>query len=145
MADGNLGRIFQDKLPGVDWQRIETGMTGGGVPDLNGCDKATGVEIWIENKFTDAWAVGIRREQVAWIERRCRYNGRVFVATRRTTVAGPRKGAAVDELWLHRGKDIRSIAQYGLEKAEPPLIRCGGGPSQWWWKEIRICLFGAPP
>lgn len=140
--DGGLSRIIQDKLTEVDWQRIESGTTGGGIPDLNGCDKATGVELWIELKQTDAWSVKFRPEQVAWVERRCRYNGRVFVATRRRTVAGPRKGEAVDEFWLHRGKDIRSIAIHGLEKAEPPLIRCGGGPSQWWWREIRIVLFG---
>lgn len=142
MADGNLGRIFQEHITNVHWQRIESGMTGGGIPDLNGCDRETGVEIWIENKQARCWQVAIRPEQVAWIERRCRYNGRAFVATRRTTVAGPRKGEAVDELWLHHGRDIRSVAMMGLEKASPPLIRCGGGPGQWWWREIRIALFG---
>ena len=44
----NLWALLRDNIKEVHWQRIETGMTGSGVPDVNGCAK--GKEFWIELK-----------------------------------------------------------------------------------------------
>ena len=33
----NLWLLIRENLKGVHLQRIETGMTGAGVPDVNGC------------------------------------------------------------------------------------------------------------
>ena len=44
----NLWALLRDNIKEVHWQRIETGMTGSGVPDVNGCAK--GKEFWVELK-----------------------------------------------------------------------------------------------
>src|SRR5215213_7651185 len=96
MSDGGLGKLIPDHLPQVHFQRIETGGTGRGVPDLNGC--WGGTEFWIENKHTAGWCVPrdkMRAEQVGWLERRARAGGRVFLAVRQT-------GRRRDDLWLLR-------------------------------------------
>jgi len=139
MIDGGLRQILQQNMRNVHFQSIETGGTGRGIPDLNGC--LNGVESWIELKSTDAWNVVIRPEQVGWAEKRIRHGGRVFLATRRRHDGGPRKGPAVDELWIHRGSDIRHVSRLGLQEGPPPLIKSGGGPSRWLWPVIEEILF----
>jgi hypothetical protein len=69
-----------------DWQRIEFNPEAG-VPDVNYCIK--GAEGWLELKFrkdvparedTPVFKFkGLRPEQVAWINRRSRNHGRVFI------------------------------------------------------------------
>lgn len=139
MADGDLGALIQRHLPGPHWQRIETGGTGRGIPDINGC--LDGVEVWVENKITDGWQVPLRPEQIGWIHRRARAGGRVFVLTRRTVVAGPRRGAAADDLYLHAGRDVVDLAQRGLQQGPRPLLHSSGGPARWNWASVRDWLF----
>lgn len=65
------------KQVGGDWQRIESGLTGGGIPDINACRK--GKEIWIELKVVDGRRVKMRPEQVGWHLRRARAGGVTFI------------------------------------------------------------------
>ena len=142
MIDGGLWKCISDHLKSPDWQRIESGGTGGGIPDLNGCLEK--VEMWAELKATHEWAVKIRPEQVGWAERRIRHGGRVLLMTRRSRDGGPVKGPAVDELWIHRGSDMRKVSMLGLQKGPPPIIKCSGGPSAWLWPVIEDILFFRP-
>ena len=41
----NLWLLMRKNLPHIHLQRIETGLTGSGVPDVNGCAK--GKEFWV--------------------------------------------------------------------------------------------------
>lgn len=132
--DGGLTQVLREALPEVHWCRIETGGTGRGIPDINGCYR--GAEFWCELKFTDTWAVGLRPEQCGWAMQRSRAGGRVFILTRRRTQAGPRRGPGVDELYIHSGADAREVATLGLRGGPLPLYRAGGGPSQWSWKDV---------
>jgi hypothetical protein len=142
MIDGGLwAEISAHMGHPVDWQRIETGGVGRGIPDLNGC--LAGTEIWIELKATNGWAVVVRPEQIGWAERRMRAGGRVFLMTRRRHGGGPLRGPAVDELWIHRGEDTRHVAKEGLRCGRPPLLTTTGGPSQWDWSLARRILFGS--
>lgn len=142
MIDGGLWPILRDHMPHVHWQRIESGLTAGGIPDLNGCLR--GQEAWLELKGTDAWAVAFRPFQISWLERRARAGGRVFLLTRRRCAAGPRRLAA-DELWVHRAEDARHVEAGGLRKAPPPVMRLDGGPSQWLWPAVEELVFGDRP
>ena len=138
--DGLWGKIHHHtKGFEIDWVRIESGMTGSGIPDLNGCKD--GVEVWLELKATCAWSVGISSEQVGWAERRIRRGGRVLLATRRRHDGGPRKGPPVDELWLHAGYDIRHVMDHGLQLSPPPLLLSEGGPSRWDWNQFIRLVF----
>lgn len=138
--DGGLYHLLRDRFPRGHWVRVESGSMGPGTPDVNVC--MGGVESWLELKKTDAWKVRIRGAQVGWCETRSRHGGRVFVATRRVAAGGSRSEPA-DELWIHRGADIRLLEQLGLREAPPPLLRCGGGPARWDWARLQSILFGS--
>jgi hypothetical protein len=125
----------------VHWQSIETGSTGRGIPDSNGC--YNGVEFWCELKSTSGYAVVIRPEQIGWAERRIRAGGRVFLLTRRKAIAGPKKGPAVDELWVHNGALARDVSRAGLKDGPLPLYRGTGGPARWDWNTILRLLTDA--
>jgi len=69
--------------PRTDWQRIE-GWATTGAPDTNACHK--GVEAWFEFKYIDASVQGqalvkakFRPAQLAWITRRVKCRGRVYI------------------------------------------------------------------
>lgn len=119
--DGGLRPIFRKHLPQVHWQSVETGLTGKGVPDSNGC--YLGREFWVEYKKCGAIKVRIDPFQVAWHERRCRAGGRTFLAVGRE-----------DQLHLFRGEQIREVFDRGL-RVRAPVFLCGG-PSAWDWNLI---------
>lgn len=139
MADGQLRQIFAKRFPRAMWTPVESFSTGRGIPDVEYCFPG-GASGWVENKLTKGWTVGMRPEQVAWLERRARLGGRSFVAVRQVLPAGPRRGEATDDLWLYPGQDARCLLLDGLEK--PPLGRWQGGPGGWDWQAIEALLTG---
>jgi hypothetical protein len=140
MSDGGLKLIFTSHILDWDWQSIETGGTGRGIPDLNYCVNY-GIEGWIENKATSTWTVKITPEQIAWIERRDRYGGKVCMAVRRQTIAGPRKGPRRDQLYLIPPKMVRLVYDHGLNALTPScFLMFEGGPEKWDWPKIRNYL-----
>lgn len=145
MKDGGLRPLFREKLVvGWHWQSIESAITGGGIPDLNGMPKG-GTEVWVELKQTKEWAVTLEVEQVGWLDQRTRYGGRAFIAVRRQCVAGVRRVAA-DELWLLRGSFAKAAKRGGL-RGLPPAAVLGvwaGGPSRWAWVEVDRHLRASP-
>lgn len=131
LRDGELRKIFREHLPAVHWQSVETGGTGRGVPDLNGC--YNGNEVWIENKSAVGFRVLLRPEQVAWLERRDRAGGRTFIAVR--------KGK--DALYLFPGRAARLLLRNTLRTLPSSLLGTWKGlPSAWNWVEISDILFG---
>ena len=140
--DDGLRPLIREHLPTVDWQSIESGLTGQGIPDLSGAHPDCG-DFWVECKATSAWSVSVRVEQVAWAERRIRHGGRVFLAVRRRHDGGLRKGPAVDELWLYWGGHTRHVRRHGLGNPDAgvtyvasPLLVERGGPSRWDWSRV---------
>lgn len=140
--DGGLRPLFRRNLPDMDWQSIEVGSIGSGVPDSNYC--CDGVEGWVEFKKTTGWVVELRKEQAAWIDRRCRHGGRVCIAVRQ-------RGGSRDNLWLLSGRLALLWRAVGLPRHWPlcPSIeRDGvltvqnGGPARWDWTAIRTALVG---
>lgn len=144
MIDGGLRSIFRLKLPRFHWQAIESGLTGGGIPDSNYC--YIGKEGWIEHKLsttTPRLSYPLSPDQIGWHERRYRAGGRTFIAIRFRHPGGPRKGKAVDALFLYPGSKVRSVALLGLSVA--PLARFEGGPSRWPWAKIAEILTKSTP
>jgi hypothetical protein len=131
MADANLRQIFRKHLPEFDFQSVETWSTGRGVPDLNFC--CQGIEGWIELKATRAWRVIVSPEQVGWIERRIRQNGRVFIAVRR-------QNKSFDELYLLPGKAARPLADGVSRLPALALDFWKGGPREWNWMAVKSLL-----
>jgi len=78
----NLWLLMRKNLPDIHLQRIETGMTGAGVPDVNGCAK--GKEFWVELKEIHSGnKLTLRPMQVAWLAKRASHGGQVFVMARK--------------------------------------------------------------
>jgi|TARA_R110000772_G_scaffold32059_1_gene78742 penicillin-binding protein-related factor A (putative recombinase) len=78
----NLWLLLRTNLPQLHLQRIETGMTGAGVPDVNGCAK--GKEFWIELKEIHSGnALTLRPMQISWLAKRASFGGQVFVMARK--------------------------------------------------------------
>src|SRR5262245_11843020 len=125
MRDAGLRQLFQKHLPEFHWQPIETGGTGRGIPDANYC--FNGKEGWVEFKRVTGWKFTIAPEQIAWLERRARAGGRVFVAARRT--------ASPQTFWLIHGH----LARLGLMKNKI-LVKSLGNPASWDWQAIKSHL-----
>jgi len=138
--DGGLRQLFRKNIGSCDWTSIESAMTSGGIPDCNYC--MDGVEGWIEFKKMSGWRVPLRPDQIGWIMRRSRHGGRVFIAARRVSVAGPLKGSATDELWLLRGRYAIELRTLGVRDCPSDAIvgRWMGGPAAWDWDEVRAGL-----
>lgn len=130
--DGGLRALFQERMPFVHWTTIETGGTALGVPDLEGC--RAGRQVWVEMKQTEHWAVSkVRPNQVAWIERRLRAGGNVYLGVRR----------AGGELWLLSGRAARPlILGERLSSLSTDLVlgRWDGGPARWDWGKVAETL-----
>jgi len=135
VIDGGLCSLFQRYLRDWHWQRIETGGTGLGIPDLNGC--SDGTEVWIEAKVATGWKPTVRPEQVAWLERRYRHGGRVFLAVRQ-------RGSARDVLWLLSPLAARQlIAGSRLSDLDRAIYVLGcweNGPGAWDWPAVEAAL-----
>lgn len=131
-TDGGLRPMFREKFPEWHWTSIET-VTVNGVPDAECCFDAK--QFWIEYKFTSAWAVVLRPEQIGWALRRARAGGRSFIAVRRTN-------GRDDELYLFAGADAARLKAVGLRGVEP-LGRFAGGPPGWNWNVVSDLLLRA--
>lgn len=136
-VDGGLANLFRSHVPG-HWQRVETGSTAQGVPDANYC--LEGCEGWVEFKQTHGWTVRFKTGQVAWLMRRARAGGRVWVGIRRWS-------GAVDDLWMVPGHYAEVLAAQGMQEvAIHSMITCGtvSGPRSWDWAAVRRILMLSP-
>lgn len=129
MRDGGLRALLVRNLPRVHFQSVETWSTGQGVPDLNYC--VDGAEGWIELKKSDGWVVNFEPAQIAWLERRARAGGRVFVFVRRKRDELYVLPASAARPLLTRRESLRSVERIAL---------FDGGPRAWNWPEIARIL-----
>jgi hypothetical protein len=150
-VDGGLRVLFRENLrANFQWTTVETGAVTLGVPDSEFCYRNpalpvsvqyAGVQGWIEYKWTETNAVGLRSEQIGWHEHRGRVGGRIYIGVRKRHNGGPRKGPAVDELWLLDGRNASAVKTFGLNpKMSYFLGKWSGGPEQWDWQEVKAIL-----
>ena len=116
-------KLVKKHLPlEVDWQRIETGGTGTGIPDVNIC--YNGQEHWIEFKIVKGRSVDLSPMQIAWHSRRTKAGGRTWIIARHT-FDGPRIGKG-DRIYLWPGRCAKEVMQKGISYSETAL-----GHYQW--------------
>jgi hypothetical protein len=121
----SLWKLLKGHLPkGCDYQRIETGGVGLGVPDVNVC--LDGVETWLELKVVKGKRVELDSAQSTWHWRRVRAGGRVWILARdRYDLV--RKGK-MDRLYLWRGEDSHKVRDGGVEY---PAFMTWDAPFPW--------------
>ena len=117
MKESSFWQLIRKNLSNVHLQRIETGGTGRGIPDFNGC--SDGVEFWVELKVVNAGKkIGLRPEQVGWLIQRTRHGGNTYILVRTPDA----------QIYLYPGKDAREVMDEGLRRA--PLL-CLQKPYDW--------------
>ena len=80
--EASLWGLVKDHMPKeIHSQRIETGGTGKGVPDVNYCHE--GKEVWIELKSIDGLKSELSPFQMAWLFNRSKVGGNCFVLIRK--------------------------------------------------------------
>jgi hypothetical protein len=136
MPDAHLRQLFQAHLQplGFHIQSIESWSTGQGTPDFNYC--ANGAEGWVECKATKHWRADMRPHQVAWVMRRTRAGGRVWVACRRQSNV---RLQWQDELWLVPGRCVQKLTSDRLDEVAGAKV-WHGGPARWDWAAIAALL-----
>jgi hypothetical protein len=134
--DGRLSKLFQQHFNLWHWQRLETEATGSGIPDLNCC--AHGFEFWLELKATSTWRIEIRPPQHAWINRRIRAGGNVYVAVRRQVVL-KRTATKADELYIFCGCKTEALMTQRLCLVLP-IGMWAEGPAAWPWAEVHRAI-----
>lgn len=119
-AESQFWSLIAGHLPPlVHVQRIETGSTGRGIPDVNLC--WDGVETWLELKIVKGKRVDLSPEQVAWHYRRARAEGRSWIVAR-DAADGPRKGK-YDRIYAWPGAVAASVQGQGI-----------AAPGAWVWE-----------
>ena len=105
-------------------QRIETGGTGLGIPDVNMCHG--GYECWVELKIVKGKKVLLDTQQVVWHYQRTRSGGRTFILAR-DKYDKVRKGKA-DTLYLWNGNVAQQVAEQGIAY---PALETLHAPFDW--------------
>lgn len=103
--------------PSAHWQRVEN-TVGTGVPDVNGCKN--GVEVWVELKEGVKLSSGIvrikiRREQNAWLLRRHRAGGLVYLGIRVNKHNYILGGEWVGTVFLGNGIEMNKLIENSLD------------------------------
>tara|TARA_R110000824_G_scaffold64402_2_gene168250 strand:+ start:20478 stop:20888 length:411 start_codon:yes stop_codon:yes gene_type:complete len=110
--ESNFWNLLKAHLPKtIDTQRIETGSTGRGIPDVNMCK--LGKEIWVELKVVKGRKVQLSPEQTAWHFRRTRAGGTTWILAR-DKVDGVRKGK-YDKIYAWSGKYSVDVSGNGID------------------------------
>jgi hypothetical protein len=140
VRDGGLRAEFRSRFHGYQWTSIET-FTLPGVPDSEYCSPQ-GAQGWVEFKRATAWKVTFEPFQPAWIDRRARYGGRIWVAVRRKPPA--KRWAGLDELWMIPGSEVLRLAHEGLRVFNNSYIMGSIGPASWNWELVEQALTMPP-
>ena len=93
------------------YQRIESALTGSGIPDTNWC--VTGKEIWIEFKIVKGTRVELEPEQVSWHVMRHSHGGTTFILALDYWSGSIRKERR-NRMYLWNGKDARQVKDHGV-------------------------------
>ena len=109
MRENSLWQTFKRNLNKPLWQRIETGGTGRGIPDVFGV--LEGRCCWVELKVARGNKVNLSAEQVGWLIKFGRTGLRTFILV----------GTDKRTMYLFSGMDAREVLDDGLK--HPPLLK----------------------
>jgi hypothetical protein len=103
-----------DVIPTAFWNRIETGSTVGGVPDIYVVKKSS--PVWIESKIFRSNRMKMRPLQPGWHRRHAKCGGR-------SEIMGYHEAAGLTRLLLYRGSKIEELMAAGVAYTSSPTKR----------------------
>lgn len=111
---------LRSRHPTAHWQRVEN-TVGTGIPDVNACKD--GVEIWVELKegvklMSGVVRLRIRKDQNAWLSRRHRAGGLVYLGIRvgkHNYILG---GEWVGTVFLGNGIEMGKLIENSIEVSQ---------------------------
>lgn len=124
MKENNLWQSLKRNLSKPLWQRIETGGTGRGIPDVFGA--YDGACCWVELKVAKGNKVLLRPEQVAWLIKFGQTGLPTFILV----------GTDKRKMYLFSGLEAIIVKDEGL-KAEPLLLLT----APYDWEKLQEVLF----
>ena len=127
-----LWKQLKKNLPRVHWTRIESGLTGRGIPDLEGCHD--GVAVWVELKIIQNHLVNLTRNQAAWHQARHDAGGISFILAcdpNAHLIMGP-------TLFLWPGEQARPLASKGFPLVNQCFFLQDGETC---WRKLEAALF----
>jgi|TARA_R100000329_G_C7598933_1_gene212405 Holliday junction resolvase len=113
-------------LPKVHWQRIESGATSRGVPDINAC--YAGKEFWVELKILHGDRVSLTPQQVAWHTRRSKQGGITWIMVH---------DSKTNTINLISGSQSVTLAKHGLSSC---MVIQHTRPIDWEALLLNLCL-----
>ena len=123
--ESSFWSLMRSHIPArADVQRIETGSTGRGIPDVNVC--LEGNERWWELKIVKGRKVDLTPEQISWHFRRTRAGGVTWIVAR-DKVDGVRKGK-YDKIYAWLGGEAIDVKRSGILHPTPYIW---GAPFKW--------------
>lgn len=138
MTESQLRVTLQKKIPGPDWQTIESRLVRGGIPDVNACYR--GVEIWIETKMLKGWTIprtATTVRQAQWHARRRAHGGQTFYVCGKMI---RRKGRARPDLHMFVFDGIYGTTSQHERVDTLPGVRLSMR-EQNAWETLALCLF----
>jgi|TARA_R100001530_G_scaffold2356_3_gene3960 Holliday junction resolvase len=124
MKEYNLWLNLKRNLAAPLWQRIETGGTGRGIPDVFGAYK--GVCCWVELKIARGNKVHLTPEQTAWLIKFARAEVRTFILV----------GTNKKTMYLFSGNEAREVLDHGIKHR--PLLKL---KTPYEWKQLEKALY----
>jgi Holliday junction resolvase len=122
----NTYQSLKRSLSKVHWQRVESGGTSRGIPDVNGC--FAGHEFWIELKILQGNRVSLTPQQIAWHTRRSSAGGVSWIL-----VEDPRSKS----IFLISGNQAINLSTNGLSSCEAKIFE---RPIDWEQLLLTLCL-----
>tara|TARA_Y100000310_G_scaffold321717_1_gene379746 strand:+ start:6704 stop:7105 length:402 start_codon:yes stop_codon:yes gene_type:complete len=127
-TEKQLWKRLRDNLPDIFWQRLESGMTAPGIPDLFGCIE--GRYSFIELKCVRGKKIRLSNKQINW-QRRAESCGV------RTTILAWQKTKSIDRFYIWDGKHAADIARMGIDWVQADVY-----DAPFDWDDIAIALVG---
>jgi len=131
MLESEAWAELRRNIAGPHWVRIESPLTGEGIPDVNAA--LDGVEIWCELKSMNRGVkVPLRSKQAGWLLKRSKVGGRCFIYVR------IQKKGWGDGVIIWRGEDAREVKDQGLNAVGLAVYHATSGID---WAKVRALFF----
>jgi Holliday junction resolvase len=128
-TEKQLWQLIKKNSPDIFWQRLESGMTAPGIPDLFGCDE--GAWAFVELKCVRGRKVSLSANQVNWMRK-------AIEAGVQVSILAWRKDKTVNLFYIWDGEHAKDIAKNGIGARHAEIYPAATSID---WDRIFLSLF----